>query len=197
MVEPPDINHVATANGPRDETDASGIKAWFVREVLPLEGMLLQFLSRSGRGRADIEDFRQDVYMRVCVAAQNEIPRQTKALLFTTARNLLIDRVRREQIVSIESVENLDFLNVAIEEPSPDRVLIAREELRRLHTALEKLPERDRKVIAMQKIEGLSIREIAIRTQMSERTVKRTLSEGFRALADLVLREPLDPRRTA
>jgi len=196
MVEPPDIN-CAAPNELRDAANALRIKLWFIHEVLPLEGMLFQFLSRSGRSRADIEDLRQDIYMRVCAAAQDEIPRQTKALVFTTARNLLIDQVRREQIVSIESVENLDFLNIAIEEPAPDRALIAREELRRLQTALEKLPERDRKVIAMQKVEGLSIREIAVRTQMSERTVKRTLSEGFRALADLMLREPLDPRRTA
>lgn len=197
MAEPPDNNRTGAAQGASGETAMSEIRAWFVREVLPLEGVLIQFLNRSGRSRSDIEDLRQEVYMRVCAAAHDEMPRHVKALVFTAARNLLIDRVRREQIVSIEFMENLDVLNVAIEEPAIDRAIIAREELRRLQAALDKLPERERAVLVMQKIDGLSVREIAERLGVSERTVKRSLSEGVRALADLMLREPIDPRRAS
>jgi RNA polymerase sigma factor (sigma-70 family) len=197
MAEPPDTNRIDAAHDPSDMANASEIKLWFVREVLPLEGVLIQFLNRSGRSKSDVEDLRQEVYMRVCAAAQDELPCHAKALVFTAARNLLIDRVRREQIVSIEFMENLDVLNIAIEEPALDRVLIAREELRKLQAALDKLPERERAVLVMQKIEGLSVCEIAERLGVSTRTVKRSLSEGFRALADLMLREPADPRRTS
>jgi len=197
MADIPDTSHIGAAHDLGGMANASEIKAWFVREVLPLEGVLIQFLNRSGRGKSDVEDLRQEVYMRVCATAQSEIPRHTKALVFTAARNLLIDRVRREQIVSIEFMENLDVLNIAIEEPALDRALIAREELRKLQAALEKLSERERAVLVMQKIEGLSVREIADRLGVSTRTVKRSLGEGFRALADLMLREPVDPRRTS
>jgi len=196
MVETPDKdNPDFAAYGASGKVSAADVKAWFVGEVLPLEAVLIQFLNRSGRSKSDVEDIRQDVYMRVCAAAHSEIPRNTRSFVFKAARNLLIDRVRHEQIVSIESVENLDVLNIAIDEPAADRVVIARDELRKLQTALDKLPERVRAAIAMQKIDGLSVREIAERTGVPERTVERLLADGVRALADIMLREPADMRR--
>lgn len=198
MVETPDTNcRDVTANDSSGAERSLEVEAWFVREVLPLEAVLIQFLNRSGRSKADVEDLRQDVYMRVCAAAYKEIPNPARPLVFTIARNLLIDQVRHEQVVPIDVVENLDVLNVAIDERSPDRLVIAREELRRLQAALEKLSERERTAIVMQKIDGLSTREIADRTSMSERTVRRVLNEGFRALAELMLREPTDIRRVS
>jgi RNA polymerase sigma factor (sigma-70 family) len=196
MAEKPEADRAdAVVNDSRGETRTAEVKAWFVREVLPLESLLIRFLSRSGRGRPDIEDLRQDVYMRVCAAAYDEIPKQTKALVFTTARNLLIDRARHEQIVSIEAVENLDALNIAIDEPAPERAVMAREELRRLQSALDRLPERMRLAVILQKVDGCSVEEIATRMSTSERTVKRQLSEGVRALAEILLREQERPGR--
>jgi RNA polymerase sigma factor (sigma-70 family) len=190
MVEIPDTDRAdGLVNGTREETRTAAVKAWFVREVLPLEADLIQFLRRSGRTASDIEDIRQDIYMRVCAAAYTEIPNPTRPLVFAVARNLLIDRIRHEQVVPIEVVENLDALNIAIEEPSPVRVVIAREELRRLQRALEKLPERTRSIVVMHKIDGMPVREIAKRTGHSERTVERSLTEGVRALAEIMLRE--------
>lgn len=196
MVETPETERatMATANV-GDPVRMSEVQAWFIREVLPLESVLMQFLMRSGRSKADAEDICQEVYMRVCTAASEELPRSARALAFTIARNLLIKRVKHEQIVSIEAVENLDDLNVAIDEPAPDRVVIAREELRRLQKAMDRLPDRIRSVLVMHKVEGLSISEIAVRLGMGERTVKRDLSEAVRALAETLLREPADIRR--
>ncbi len=196
MVETPNIDRRdVTANDFSGAERTLEVEAWFVREVLPLEAVLIQFLNRSGRSKADIEDLRQDVYMRVCAAAYKEIPSPTRPLVFTIARNLLIDQVRHEQVVPIDAVENLDVLNVAIEERTPDRSVIAREELRKLQAALEKLPDRQRAVITMQRIDGLSTREIAERTGIPERTVRWALNEGMRTLAELMLREPADIRR--
>jgi RNA polymerase sigma factor (sigma-70 family) len=196
MVETPDTNRVdAVVNDSREETRTAEVRAWFIREVLPLEADLIQFLRRSGRDKSDVEDLRQDVYMRVCAAAYKEIPNPTRPLVFAVARNLLIDRVRHEQVVPIEVIENLDALNVAIEEPSPARAIIAREELRRLQSALKMLPERTRSIVVMHKLDGLSAREIAKRTGFSQRTVERSLTDGVRALAEIMLREPPNSRR--
>jgi len=198
MVETPGTDRGdVTANDSSGETRASEVKAWFVREVLPLEAVLIQFLSHGGRNRADVEDLRQDVYMRVCASAFKEIPNPTRPLVFTVARNLLIDRVRREQVIPIEAVENLDVLNVAIDTPSADRVLVAREELRTLRDALGRLPDRVHAAVTMHKIDGLTVREIAERIGVTERTTERYLSEGLRILAETVLREPRDPRRSS
>ena len=81
MVETPDTNcRDVAANDSSGAERSLEVEAWFVREVLPLEAVLIQFLSRSGRSKADVEDLRQDVYMRVCAAAYREIPNPNSAV---------------------------------------------------------------------------------------------------------------------
>jgi len=173
----------------------SGVNAWFIREVLPLEAALMQFLRRCVRDETDAADLRQDVYVRVYEAAQKQIPHPTRPFVFTTARNLVIDRVRREQVVSIEAVADLEALEVAIDEPGPDRSVMARQELRRLQTALDHLPPRSREAIVLRKIEGLSRREIATRMGISEQTVAEYLMTGAYALAEWLHVETAPARR--
>lgn len=176
---------------------APDVKAWFVREVLPLEAALMQFLHHNWRKSGDIADLRQDVYVRVCEAAQRQIPDPVKPLVFSIARNLLIDRLRREQVVPIEAVSDLDALGIAIDVPGPDRAVMARDELRRLQIALDRLPSRTREVVTMARIEGLTGREIAARLGISEPAVSQQLDTGMRALANLLYGEPPDLRRGA
>jgi RNA polymerase sigma factor (sigma-70 family) len=164
----------------------SDVNAWFVREVLPLEAALMQFLRRSWRNKADVEDLCQDVYVRVYEAAQKQLPYPVRPFVFTVARNLLINRVKREQVVGIEAIGDLDMLNFAADEPGPDRTAMAREELRRLQAALDQLPPRCREAVVLSKIEGLSRREIASRMGISEDTVHRHLTDGRYALANLL-----------
>src|SRR6185312_6224505 len=137
----------------RDDTDlrlrsvsptVPALQEWFVREVLPLESTLMQFLRRSGRSKSDIDDLVQDIYVRVCETAAREFPDPVKPFVFTVARNLLIDRLRREQVVPIETMEDLDALNVAMDAPGPDQNVIAREELRRVQAALPSAAPRPR-----------------------------------------------------
>lgn len=174
---------------------ASEICDWFVREVLPLEAALTQFLQHNWRNRSDIEDLLQDVYTRVFDSALKQLPENPKAFVFTTARNLLIDRVRREQIIPIEAVSDLDALNVAMDAPGPDRNAIARDELRRLQVALDRLPPRCRQAVVLRQVEGLSRRQIANRMGIGEETVKEYLAEGVCALADMLYGEAANLRR--
>src|SRR5690242_7107039 len=87
------------AHGGRAVMTVSGVNAWFIREVLPLEAALMQFLRRCVRNESDAADLRQDVYVRVYEAAQKQIPHPVRPFLMTTARNLVVDRVRRQQVV--------------------------------------------------------------------------------------------------
>jgi RNA polymerase sigma factor (sigma-70 family) len=172
----------------------ASVNAWFVHEVLPLEATLLYFLRRSWRNKDDVEDFCHDVYVRVYEAALREIPRPAKPFVFTVARNLLINRARHQNVVAIEAVTDLEALGVALDEPGPDRIAMARQDLYRLQTALDRLPPRYREVVVMRKIEGLSRPEIAARMGIVESTVSEYLADGMAILTDTVLGEPSDPR---
>lgn len=129
------------------------------------------------------------MYERVCAAGRRAIPNPTRPLVFKIARDLLIDKVRHEQVVPFEFVENLEDLSIAIDEPAPDRVVIARQELRNLQFALDRLSDRQRTALVMRKIHGFSIREIAQRIGLAEKTVEWHLTEGMRELARILYRE--------
>jgi RNA polymerase sigma factor (sigma-70 family) len=173
------------------------LHGWFIREVLPLEAALTQFLQHNWRVQANVADMVQDVYVRVFEAARKELPESTAAFVFATARHLLIDRVRHEKIIPLEAGENLEALNVAAEAPGADDQVIAREELRRVQAALDELQPRSREAFVLHHVEGRSRREIAARMGISEKTVTWHLNTGVRLLADILYRNSAkrNPRR--
>ena len=163
--------------------DTEELNAWFVNEVLPLEAVLERFLRRNWRDPDEISDLRQEVYARIYDGCARLRPESAQAFVLTIARNLLIDRARRAQIVSIETYADMDALAPTLDELSPERHLAARSELRLLQRALNLLPARCREVIELRKIEGLPQREVARRMGITEDTVERQVSKGVRALA--------------
>ena len=114
---------------------SSQAKAWFVREVLPLEAMLTRFLAKNWRNKSDLGDFRQEIYAQVLDAAETRIPDHAKPFVFSVARNLLVDRFRKEHVIPIEAAAELDTLNIPSDEPGPERSVVARDLLRRLQSA--------------------------------------------------------------
>src|SRR5580692_2835877 len=169
----------------------SDVDAWFVRDVLPLEPSLMQFLRHNWRNTSDIADLRQEVYVRVLDAAQRQIPDSAVQFVFRTARNLLTDRMRREHVVPIEAAADMDALEIAVDEPSQDRVLMARDELRQLQTALDLLPPRCREAFVLRRVEGLTGRQIAARMGIGVATVSEHLANGLCILADALSIEAL------
>ena len=169
--------------------NASDVNAWFVREVLPLEAILMHYLRRHWPDKNELEDLRQDVYVRVHEAASKKIPHPAKPFVFAIARNLLVDRVRREHVVPIEAVADFDALGLSIDTPAPDQSVVAREELRRLQAALDLLPPRCREAVVLGRIEGLSGREIAARMGIGTAAVSAHLAKGIYALAGILYGE--------
>jgi RNA polymerase sigma factor (sigma-70 family) len=159
------------------------IDEWFVQEVLPLEPMLTRFLQRNWRGESEITDLRQEIYARVYEAACRERPLMVKPFMFQIARNLVIDRLRQQSVVSLESVADFDCLNVSDEEPSSEAYVAARQELRILQAALDSLPPRCRQVVVLRKVEGLSQKEVAARMGVTTETVENQVAKGMRLLA--------------
>lgn len=163
---------------------------WFMQEVLPLEQALTRFLQRNWRQPADVPDMRQEVYARAYEAALRELPQRVKPFLFQIARNLMIDRVRRQSVVSLETVADFDWLDVTDEGPSLENQVAARQQLRLLQQALDELPPRCRQIVVMRKVEGLSQKEVAAAMGIAVDTVENQVAKGVRLLA-----RSLDGRR--
>lgn len=162
------------------------VSAWFVREILPLEAILMHYLQSNWRNASEVPDLRQEIYVRVFEAAQEKIPDNPKRFLLTAARNLLIDLVRRKHVVPMETFGDLDMLGIASDAPGPDRLIIVQEQLHRLEAALAQLPPRTREAIELAYVEGLSCTEIAKRMGVAQPTASEFLTKGAIILADIL-----------
>ncbi len=154
----------------------------------------MRYLRRNWRNESDIADLRQEVYARTFDAARERIPDDARRFLIVTARNLLIDLVRHEQVVPIETVADIDVLEVPTEAAGPERVLAAREELRRVQAALDRLPPRAREAITLTYVEDLKIREIAARMGVAKSTASTHLTSGLRQLVDMLYGDSEDEK---
>lgn len=159
------------------------IDEWFTHEVLPLGPMLMRFLQRNKCNAAEIADLSQEAYARVYEAAQRERPHQVKPFLFQVARNLMIDRLRKQSVVSLEAMADFEWLNIPDDKPTSEQTLVARQELRLLQAALHDLPPRCRQVVMMRRIEGLSQKEVADQLGITIETVQTQIAKAMRLLA--------------
>jgi RNA polymerase sigma-70 factor (ECF subfamily) len=159
------------------------LDSWFKREILAHEGIFMSFLARVWSRRDEIPDIRQEAYARVYEASQQGRPQAPKAFLFSTARHLMVDRIRRERIVSIQAGGENDYLNVLVDEISPERRVSAGQELARLARAFDRLSPNCREVIWLRRVKELSQKEVAQRMGLAEKTIEKHLRQGARLLA--------------
>lgn len=156
---------------------------WFVNEILVHEAALVRYLFRVWPNRDEVHDLRQEAYIRVYQAAAKSRPRSPKSYLFTAARNLMMDRLRRGRIVSIEAMGDVEELNVPVDEVSPEKRLGVRQEFRRLAKAFDRLPDRCREVVWLRRVEERPQKEVAEALGISQKTVEKHLAKGTRLLA--------------
>ncbi|MFO1509746.1 MAG: sigma-70 family RNA polymerase sigma factor [Steroidobacteraceae bacterium] len=162
---------------------SAALDSWFTREILVHEQALERYLRRCWSHREDVHDLRQDIYVRVYEAAGKALPTAPKSFLFTIARNLMTDRLRRAKVVPIFTVGDFDGLNVLVEDDSLERVS-GRQALARLAAAFDRLPDRCREAVWLRRVEDLPQKAVAQRMGVSEKTVEKHLAKGMRLMAN-------------
>lgn len=139
-----------------------------------------------GAGPPEPEDVAQTAFARFVTADSGRIE-NPQAFLYATARNLVIDHHRhakREQTyIQTQSATNSEEMP---SELAPENVLLQAERFRILAEALEQMPLAQRRMVLLNRYEGLSYVEIGQRFGMSPETVRkrieRTLALCLKAL---------------
>ncbi len=132
---------------------------------------------------AEAEDVTSEVFHRALVAIPRFEPRRPfLAFLYTIARNVITDRMRRER----PQASYEDALAHPSEAPGPEELASAGDEVRRLRAAVAQLTTLQQEVIVLRYLEGRSTKETAVVIGKSESTIRGIQMRALAALRDLV-----------
>ena len=131
---------------------------------------------------AEAEDVTSEVFHRALVAMPRFEPRRPfLAFLYTIARNVITDRMRRER----PQASYEDALAHPSEAPGPEELASAGDEVRRLRAAVAQLTTLQQEVIVLRYLEGRSTKETAVVIGKSESTIRGIQMRALAALRDL------------
>jgi len=178
------------------ETRAAERARWFAAEVQPYRSSLREYVRAAFPALGDAEDVVQESLFRLWRLKSATPIRSAKAFLFTVARNIALDTVRRTRISPVFAVPDLSALPV-IEEGTDVRGAASHsEEVALLAEALQSLPPRCREIIILRKFQNLPQKEVAARLGISELTVQEQVYRGLRRLEKILTKRGLIRRWT-
>ena len=176
-----------------DHPNRPEIIDWVARNVLPHEGRVRAWLRRSLSPGTDPDDVIQDAYCRLAGLESVDHIQNPRAYFFQACRSIVLEQARRARVVRFEAMTEFDALGISDDEPSPERVTLARFELRRVRDLIAGLPERCRRIVEMRKIEGVPQREIAERLGVSVQVVENDATRGLRLILKALEDDETEP----
>lgn len=154
--------------------------SWLVAEVLPHGPALRAYLVGHFPTLADVDDLVQESIIRVLHTHERNPVRSPKALLFTTARHLALDAMRRQQVVAIEPLAENPDSPVYKSDANIAETFSKKEEFDHLARAIQALPEGCRRVLTLRVAYGFTQKEIGAKLGISENTVEKHMATGIR-----------------
>ena len=142
---------------------------------------LKRFFERRILEAADVDDLVQDVFLRLTRHGVGDI-NNLEGYIFQTAANVLRDRLRRRLVRQSADHEPLNEDLPEDEALSPERVLLGKEALNRLTTALLDLPDRTQAIFMQCRIEGVPYAEVARRFGISLSAVNKHMARAMDCL---------------
>jgi RNA polymerase sigma-70 factor (family 1) len=127
-------------------------------------------------GDAEVaEDITQDTFLKVWEKRDNIKTETIKALLYTIANNLFLNRVERQK-VSFRFEQNHQPRNIV---ESPHYELEMKEFDKKLQNALADLDDKKREVFLMNRIDGFTYREIAENLEITVKAVEKRMEKAI------------------
>jgi RNA polymerase sigma-70 factor (ECF subfamily) len=160
-----------------DEPAKSDFATLYRSTLAPLRRYLTRFLGDPD----EAQDVAHDAYLRVYPKEGKVTPDNPQAFLYTTARNLALNRIRRRQVGPFNAQE-APIDSTASPQPGVVQQVIARQEWGHLEAAIAELPPGCRSVLLLRKVELLSHQEIADRLGIAVSTVEKQHARALRLL---------------
>ena len=163
---------------------------WVALRVMPHEAQSRAWLRRARVQSEEADDLVQEAYCRLATIDEVDHIDRPGAYFFSIIRNLLVRRRREASVVSLESIAEIE----AIPDPDtgPEMEVARRMDAERVRSLIAELPERCRRIVEMQKIEGYSQIEIARLLGITESVVENNIYRGVQAVRKNWLRKQDD-----
>lgn len=128
------------------------------------------------------EDLTQDTFMKLWEVREKIDLKTVKSFLYTVAGNLAINKLKRQQL----KYKFINQIDRKTSSENPEFIMEMKEYDEKLQSILELIPEGNRTVFLMNRIEGLKYREIAERLGIGIKAVEKRMSKAL-----IVIREKL------
>lgn len=127
----------------------------------------------------DAEDAVQELYLKIWKSHANLTDLKSPAAYgMSLLKNICIDRIRRREIRKAEPLE----AGVPQADAPPEKRLAARDILKKVMEEIDRLPQKQARVMKMMVIEDLDYKEISERTGLSQVHVRVLISTARKTL---------------
>ncbi len=154
--------------------------------------VLLRYIAASCRDPGLAEDIIQDLYVKLSALETEPVVDNPSGYLFRMANNIYLNRLRalKSERTRDHAWQAASFENVAgdavTDEPTPEARITSQQQIARLKTAIDALPERTRAIFRLHKLDGLTQAQVAARLGISISSVEKHLASALRSLAGQV-----------
>lgn len=138
------------------------------------------YLTHKLRDKDAAADLTQETFLRYVEHGRGAAVLHDRSYLYRTAHNLAVDHIRETVRRRTDAVAAGDLAGLADERPSLEDAADARQRLDRLRRIVQELPERTRRVFVLNRIDGLTHREVAVRLGISDSSVQKHLAKALR-----------------
>lgn len=135
----------------------------------------------------EADDVVQGVFVTLYEQRALLRPASVKAYLFGSVRNTCLNVLKHGQVHRAYEAEQLRAQGEADDNLAADAAVRQAEMEAAIARALQKLPEKQREIFVMSRLEGLSNQEIADRLALSKRTVETQITNALRTLRQELL----------
>lgn len=139
--------------------------------------------------RDDAADLTQETFLRYSTATRGRFIENPRGFLLKTARNLVIDFMRRSSVSSKVILKDTGEEEALDSAPTTEQKIIDAYELSKFGSIIDNLPPRCQEVFILRKIEGRSYAEISEKLKISHSAIEKNIMRALKISRKLLDRD--------
>ena len=146
----------------------------------------IRFLRQRLRVEEDAADVAQEAYLRMMQYEGSRKITSPSSMLFRIAINVANDLGRAEKARRVSDQASLDGLDLASDQPAPEREIAAQQDLAVLYDVIDRLPPKCQRVFLLSRVQRMTYPQIARHCGISVKMVEKHISHALAVCMKMV-----------